>query len=127
MEERVSFSGVGLRALVKIAGWIGEAFELWLATLCPPGARELSAAQARIGRAGGKPRYVVTERGGLFTARTFTRYLGRRGIGHRYGAVGTHGSIALVERIWRTLKGELMDGVFVFLPLAVFRRDKPTG
>jgi transposase InsO family protein len=39
-----------------------------------------------------------------FTAKTFRRRLRRHRIGHRIGAVGRSGSIALIERFWRTIK-----------------------
>jgi transposase InsO family protein len=52
----------------------------------------------------GKPRFLVSDRGGHFTAQAFERALHRFGIPHRFGAVGAKGSIALLERFWRTLK-----------------------
>jgi transposase InsO family protein len=100
------------RKVVAITAWRGEP--------TAKDAREL--LRRAIQRAGGRPRHFVTDRGTQFTARIFRRYLRRRRIRHRYGAVGCHGSIALVERFWLTLKTELLDMGVIFLPLAALRR-----
>jgi transposase InsO family protein len=52
----------------------------------------------------GPPRHVVTDRGPQFTAVRCRRALRLRGIRQRFGAVGRVGSIAVLERFWRTLK-----------------------
>ena len=52
----------------------------------------------------GRPRHLISDRGVQFTAKIFRRRLRRHRIGHRLGAVGRSGSIALIERFWRTLK-----------------------
>jgi hypothetical protein len=52
------------------------------------------------------PRHLITDRGTQFTARSFRRGCRRAGIRQRFGAIGEHGSIALVERCIRTLKEE---------------------
>ena len=35
-------------------------------------------------------------------------------IGRRYGAVGRKGSIALIERFWRSMKTEYVNGLFLY-------------
>src|SRR5665811_597294 len=42
-----------------------------------------------------------------FTGQVFRRQLLRLGVKQRFGAVGKKGSIALIERLWRTLKDTL--------------------
>ncbi len=59
-----------------------------------------------IRAAGEKPRHLITDRGKQFTARAFRRGCRRAGVRQRVGAIGKHGSIALVERCIRTLKEE---------------------
>jgi transposase InsO family protein len=59
-----------------------------------------------IRAAGQAPRHLITDRGKQFTARSFRRGCRRAGIRQRFGAIGKHGSIALVERCIRTLKEE---------------------
>lgn len=51
-----------------------------------------------------RPRHLISDRGVQFTAKTFRRRLRRLRVGHRLGAVGQSGSIALIERCWRTIK-----------------------
>jgi transposase InsO family protein len=46
----------------------------------------------------------VSDRGRVFRAAVLRRTTRRLRIRHRFGAVGQTGSIALLERFWRTLK-----------------------
>jgi len=64
-------------------------------------------------RAKAMPRHLITDQGSQFTAAEFQRMLKRRGIRHRFGAVGKKGSIAIIERFWRTLKTECLDATCV--------------
>jgi transposase InsO family protein len=57
----------------------------------------------RSSRAG--PRTVITDKGVQFKKR-FLTLLEKHDIEHRFGALGRHGSIARIERFWRTLKLE---------------------
>lgn len=52
------------------------------------------------------PRHLVTDRGEQFRSRRFKRWCCRRGIAQRFGAIGKHGSIAVIERFIKTLKEE---------------------
>ena len=56
--------------------------------------------------AGCAPSHFITDKGTQFTAKGFLRWCRRRGIRHRHGAVGKYGSIAIIERLMRTLKSE---------------------
>ena len=72
-----------------------------------PKAVAVSAFLTRMIRAAGQaPRHLITDRGREFTARSFRSGCRRAGIRQRFGAIGKHGSIALVERCIRTLKDE---------------------
>jgi putative transposase len=72
-----------------------------------PTAVAISAFLVGLIRAAGQaPRHLITDRGRAFTARSFRRGCRRAGIRQRLGAIGKHGSIALVERCIRTLKDE---------------------
>jgi len=54
---------------------------------------------------GTQPAHIVSDQGVQFR----TEYRGwcrERGIRPRYGAVGRYGSVALIERFWRSLKAE---------------------
>ena len=67
----------------------------------------------------GKPRHFVTDRGAQFTGKAFVRKLRDFGARQRFGALGQSGSIAIIERLWRTLK-EMLD--LRFLPPLSRRR-----
>ena len=72
-----------------------------------PTAKAMSAFLAGMIRAAGQaPRHLITDRGREFTAKSFRRGCCRSGIRQRFGAIGKHGSIALVERCIRTIKDE---------------------
>jgi len=56
-------------------------------------------------RVGATPKYIVCDRDSVFDCDVFRRWVKRKGIRRpRYGAVGKHGSIAIVERFILTLK-----------------------
>ena len=46
----------------------------------------------------------MSDQGGCFIGRVSRRSLRRLGVRQRFGAIGNKGSIALIERLWRTLK-----------------------
>ena len=74
--------------------------------------RQPSSVQVRqflaraIRRAGQPPKYLICDKGGQFWCDGFKSWCKRRGIKPRFGAVGKHGSIAVVERFIRTMKAE---------------------
>lgn len=74
-------------------------------------ARFFSVTARRCGR----PAHFVSDRARCFTARLFRRKLRRLDVKQRFGAVGKKGSIALIERLWRTLKDAL--GLRLLRPL----------
>ena len=61
----------------------------------------------------GNPKHLVCDKGPQFWCQDFQRWCRRRNIGLRYGAVGRHGSIAVVERFIRTLKDSCTRRLFV--------------
>ncbi len=56
----------------------------------------------------GPPKHMVTDRGSQFTGEQFVCKLRELGTRQRFGAIGQSGSIAIIERLWRTLK-EMLD------------------
>ena len=82
--------------------------------------REASAAEiarfvSRATKRHGRPGHFVSDRARCFTGGIFRRKLLRFGIKQRFGAVGKKVSIALIERLWRTLKDKL--GLRLLRPL----------
>lgn len=60
----------------------------------------------------GAPRHMVTDRGAQFTGEPFARTIRGLKTKQRFGAIGQSGSIAIIERLWRTLK-EMLDVRFL--------------
>ena len=79
----------------------------WKIFYFKPTARQMARLFQSAVRRFGKPRYFVSDHGTEFTGKTFRRYLRAIGVKHRFGAVGRTGSIAIIERLWRTLKDGL--------------------
>jgi len=78
-----------------------------------PSADEVCSVLERcVKRAGKAPRYTVTDRGAQFGA-AYCAWCARHRIRARFGAIGKHGSIAIVERFFRTLKQELIRRIVV--------------
>ncbi len=72
------------------------------------------------------PKYVICDRGVQFDNHGFRRWCRRRKIKPRYGAIGQHGSIAVVERFIRTLKESLRRLTLIPLRRECFRSEVST-
>jgi putative transposase len=59
----------------------------------------------------GPPRHLITDQEGVFVSDAFRSVLSQWNVRHRFGAVGKHGSIAVTERLIRTLKREWLARV----------------
>src|SRR5258707_3153189 len=66
----------------------------------------LKLLRQAVGRHG-RCRHFVSDRGAQFTGQPFREALAQLGIRQRFEAIGKTGSIALIQRFWRTVK----DGV----------------
>jgi putative transposase len=69
----------------------------------------------------GKPKYLITDQGMQFR-NEYAQWCKARGIGPRFGAIGQHGSIAIVERFIRSLKYEFLNLHRVPLDPKIFHR-----
>ena len=72
-----------------------------------PSTVEIARFVSRTSKRHGRPAHFVSDRARCFTGGIFRRKLLRLGVKQRFGAVGKKGSIALIERLWRTLKDTL--------------------
>jgi putative transposase len=68
-----------------------------------------------MNNAGATPKYVICDKGRQFWCDVFKGWCDRQGVTPRFGAVGQHVSIALIERFILTLKNECTHGIL--LPL----------
>jgi transposase InsO family protein len=57
-------------------------------------------------KAGKRPAHIISDQGTQFTEKGFRRWCRRRGIQHRFGALGKYVSLAVIERAIRTIKNE---------------------
>jgi len=77
-----------------------------------------------IRRANATPKYIVCDRDSIFDCDNFRRWVKRNGIHPpRYGAVGKHGSIAVVERAIKTMKDECTRRTLVSTRRETLRRE----
>lgn len=59
----------------------------------------------------GAPKHLISDHGSVFTSGAFAGLLTRWKVKHRFGAVGIYGSIAVTERVIKTLKYEWLKKV----------------
>jgi putative transposase len=69
-----------------------------------------------------KPKHLISDKGSQFWCQRYKRWCKRREIKPRFGAVGQHGSIAIVERLIRTIK-EILRLTLVPISQTKFRNE----
>jgi putative transposase len=89
-----------------------------------PTADQVLEVLDRAMRQHGRPRHFVSDQGSQFTAAVFRETLDALAIQQRFGAIGQYGSIAIIERFWRTLK-ELL-GIRLWPPLSAVHLEART-
>ncbi len=77
-----------------------------------------------IDHVGASPKYIVSDKGNQFWCRSYKQWCEHRQIHPRFGAVGKHGSIALVERFIRSMKSEGTRCLLVPFTLEAMRRER---
>lgn len=91
---------------------------------CRPTSLEVcSLLGTAIRRGGSKPKYIIADKGKEFFCKPFKEWCRRKGIRPRYGAVGEHGSIAIIERLIRSLKSECTRRISVSFRLDQMRDE----
>jgi putative transposase len=89
-----------------------------------PNSKRVSGFLAQtIRETGAKPKYIICDKGSQFWCKAFKRWCRRRKIRPRFGAVGQYGSIAVLERLLRTLKHEGLRRILVPLSLQAMREE----
>ena len=68
-------------------------------------------------RTNGAPRWLVTDKDPVLCAGLVQRLLTTHGVLRRYGAVGRRGSIALIERTWRSMNQDYVRHLFLHRPV----------
>ena len=77
-----------------------------------------------IGQVGLAPKYIICDRDSIFDCEAFRRFVKRKGIKPpRYDAIGQHGSIAVVERLLKSLKDECTRRILIPYQRDACRRE----
>jgi len=76
-----------------------------------------------VSKAGKTPRYIICDKGSQFWCGGFRAWGKRRGVRPRFGAVGRHGSIAVVERFIRSMKDECTRRLLIPMRRRAFRKE----
>jgi transposase InsO family protein len=76
-----------------------------------------------IAKTGWSPRHLICDQDKIFIAEDFKAWCRGRRIRPRYGAVGKHGSIAVIERFIRSLKTECTRNLVVPYRREAIRRE----
>ena len=88
-----------------------------------PNAKHVCALLDRAVRdAGSAPRHIVSDQGAQFQ-NEYRAWCKKRGVRPRFGAVGQHGSIAVVERFIRSMKEEAFARIVVPMSLGLLARE----
>ncbi len=89
-----------------------------------PASRDVRSFLGRaMHQAKAKPKYLICDKGKQFWCRGFKDWCRRKAIRPRFGAVGQHGSIAVVERCIQTLKVECTRRLLVSLRTMTLRQE----
>ncbi len=70
-----------------------------------------------------KPKYIICDKGGQFWNPGFKQWCKRKNIRPRFGAVGQHGSIAIIERFIRSMKYEYLRHILVPMHITHMRQE----
>ncbi len=90
----------------------------------PPSSVEVCEFLDRVmERTESRPKHVITDKGRQFFCNTFKAWCRDQGIRPRFGAVGRKGSIAIVERFFRSMKSECTRRILVPLRLDPMRQE----
>ena len=94
-------------------------FTVWKTPPASQAVRQFLGTLIAKGKAA--PKYIVCDKGTQFWCDGFKDWCRRKGIRPRFGAVGQHGSIAVVERFIRTMKDRCTRVIPVPLRREAFR------
>jgi putative transposase len=90
----------------------------------PPSSEQLCVfLEETIRGSAGPPKYLISDKGTQFWSERFRSWCSGRGIRQRFGAVGRYGSIAIIERFFRSLKSECIRRILVPLEKDHFRQE----
>ena len=89
----------------------------------PPSLEVQNFLKRAIAKEGQNPRYIISDKGSQFWCKSYNSWAEDSGVKLRFGAIGQHGSIAVIERFFKTLKEEFLSQTKVLKNLAEFRQE----
>jgi len=88
----------------------------------PNAAQVIELLRGAVRAAGRPPKHIVSDQGVQFRDQ-YRDWCRSRGVRPRFGAVHQHGSIAMIERFWRSMKDECFRRMPVPLGLRAMRHE----
>ncbi|MBU0753987.1 MAG: DDE-type integrase/transposase/recombinase [Planctomycetes bacterium] len=89
-----------------------------------PTSQEVRSFLDRVfSRSGKTPRHLIIDKDGIFFYSVFKRWCKRMKIRPRFGAVGKNGSIAIIERFFRSMKSEGTRRILVPFRMDALRQE----
>jgi transposase InsO family protein len=89
----------------------------------PPTSQQVTAFLRQTTRKTQTPKYLICDQGPQFWCDTFKAWCKGHNIRIRFGAVGRHGSIAVVERFIRSLKEDGLSKILISIFQRTFRQQ----
>lgn len=110
----VTWSPFALPPVFPFCYWLGAVMDQWTRKIVgfklflrqPTGAKIAAMLDTAVAAAGQAPVHIVSDQGAQFTSAEYEAWCQAHAVKPRFGAIGQHGSIALIERLFRTFKEE---------------------
>jgi putative transposase len=111
-EIRGFFRSVAVGAVIDVFTRRVLAIRVWPRE---PGAASTTRLLQKAIDRGGRPAWVISDRGRQFRSRRFRGFLTQAGIRRRYAALGD-ANLSKIDRFWRSMKDEVGRGLLLFQP-----------
>ncbi len=89
----------------------------------PPSSEQVTGFLNRLIAERGKPKHMISDKGPQFDCDNYKSWAKGIGIKLRFGKIGMHGSIAVIERFFHSLKDEWMRVIRMPCDLTEFREE----
>jgi putative transposase len=89
----------------------------------PPTSEQVTGFLDRVIAQRGRPKHMISDKGSQFDCSQYRQWAADRSVRLRFGKVGKHGSIAVIERFIRSVKYECTRLLLIPFGLDEFRRE----
>jgi putative transposase len=118
-EIRGFFRSIAVGAVIDVFTRRVLAIRVWPRE---PGAASTTRLLQKAIDRGGRPAWVISDRGRQFRSRRFRGFLSRAGIRRRYVALGD-ANLSKIDRFWKSMKEEYGRGLLLLRPIRRLQRD----